>query len=96
MFRQVKFALDGAVFAGEKLFLRDEVNAHVADFAFQRKLIPHPDVGKPVLVGGIKFKVAANEALETVPQFAVGNLVFPELRQNVVDGLFRHAVGLAS
>ena len=51
VFGQVELALDGAVFAGGA-FLRDKVDADVADLALPRPIVPHPDFGEAVGVIG--------------------------------------------
>ena len=88
--RQVELALDGAKFARRAL-LRHDVYADVADVPFARPFIPHPHAGESLGVDGIEFKVAADEALEAITEIAVGQCLLAKVREDGVDGRFRHA-----
>ena len=63
---EIELALNGTVFA-RSTFLRNEVNAYVADVSLLWPVVPHPNVRKTVCVNRIKFEVTEDELLEAIP-----------------------------
>lgn len=70
VFREVELALNGAEFA-RRAFLGDYIDAYISDFPLARPFIPHPNIGKPFGIDGIKFEITADKPLETIPEIPV-------------------------
>lgn len=79
-----------------RAFLRDEINAGVGLVVAPRPFHPQPDVAEMVAVIRVFGEKIGDEFLKLVAKVAVARRFLTENFQDVVNGLFRHAVGLAS
>jgi hypothetical protein len=52
-------------------FPPDRTIVLAAEWPLARPFIPHPNIGKPFGIDGIKFEITADKPLETIPEIPV-------------------------
>ena len=86
-----KLALDRRKVAGRSL-LRDKINAGVGLACASRPFHPQPDIAEMIAVIRVFGEKVGDEFLEFVAKVALAGGFLAEDFENVVNGLFRHAV----